>query len=145
MEYFPKIFSENKTKRDKELSSRAYHYCQFHVKNRELCWNRALGEHQQIDCFDEELAEKKCLASQLCPDIYNKFYTYTECHLWAAAFRKKDDIRYLDARNRIDKDPAMSRMCRDMGYELSNKMSQYSKYREEALEGESYLKKEGQN
>jgi hypothetical protein len=143
MEHLTKIFSGNKKKQEEELSSEAYYHCQDHIRNRQLCWNKTLDEKNKSDCFDEELAEKKCLASRVCPELYKKFYEYTECHLWAAAFRKAEDNKYIEARDRINKDPAMSNMCRNMGYELSNEISKYSRYREEALEGESYLNKEG--
>ena len=123
------------------LAQKAYSECSKYIEIREKCWNKFEDGDKNENCFDEELAEKKCLASNLCPDLYKRFYEYSECHLWAAAFRKRNDNRYIEARERIDNDRAMSNMCRDLSHELSKELSHYSQYRPEALEGQSFLKK----
>ena len=139
-------FKKKKKKSEAEIASnfqKAYHECQDLAVSRQNCWNASLeGKHTE-DCLVEELAEKKCLTSQLCPTLYRNFYEYTECHLWAEAFAHKNDTRYVEARAKISNDRAMSYMCREIVQDLSKEMSKYSRYRLEALEGESFLKKEG--
>ena len=136
-----KFFTGNDMAEKEKRAEKAYSECSKYIENREQCWNKFENRSQNDNCFDEELAEKKCLASHLCPELYKKFYEYSECHLWAAAFRKRHDNRYMEARKRIDNDRAMSNMCRELGHELSKELSNYSKYRPEAFEGQSFLKK----
>ena len=106
------FFGELKEKGDEELAKKAFRECQDYTAKRDRCWNTLAEENRNQDCFQEELAEKKCLALCLCPELYKKFYEYTECHLWAAAFRNKDDVRYIEARNKINNNPDMATMCR---------------------------------
>ena len=137
------LFGELKGKDDEELAKKAFHECHDYIVKRERCWNTLTEENRNQECFPEELEEKKCLALCLCPELYKKFYEYTECHLWAAAFRNKNDVRYMEARNKINNNPAMATMCREMGHDLTSTISRYTRFRPEALEGESFLKKEG--
>ena len=137
------FFGELKEKGDEELAKKAFHECHDYTVKRERCWNTLTEENRNQECFPEELEEKKCLALCLCPELYKKFYEYTECHLWAAAFRNKNDVRYMEARKKIDNNPAMATMCREMGHDLTSTISRYTRFRPEALEGESFLKKEG--
>ena len=137
------FYGEKKEKDDEELAKKAFHACHDYTVKRERCWNTLTEENRNQECFPEELEEKKCLALCLCPELYKKFYEYTECHLWAAAFRNKNDVRYMEARNKINNNPAMATMCREMGHDLTRTISRYTRFRPEALEGESFLKKEG--
>ena len=119
----------------------AYIECKDLVFKRQDCWNNSTeGKHTE-ECFVEELAEKRCLTSHLCPDLYRKFYEYTDCHLWAEAFAHKNEEQYIDARAKISRDRVMSSMCRGIVQDLSKAMSKYSKYRSEILEDSPFLEK----
>ena len=135
-------FEEMKKKKDEKTSAQnAYIECKELVIQRQDCWNRfPEGKHTE-ECFVEELAEKRCLTSQLCPSLYRKFYEYTECHLWAEAFAHKNDEQYKEARARISSDRTMAYMCRGIVQDLSKAMSKYSKYRSEILESSPFLDK----
>ena len=130
-----------KKENKKAATQNAYNECKEYVIKRENCWNNSPDGKHTEDCFIEELAEKKCLSSHLCPIMYRKFYEYTDCHLWAEAFAHKNDERYWDARERINRDRTMQYMCREIVQDLSKEMSKYSKYRAEVLESSTFLKK----
>ena len=143
-EYFTTSPKQKKKAEKRQLTYlNAYDKCQDLVMKRKNCWNGSLEGKQTEDCLVEELAEKKCLASTLCPNLYKNFYEYTECHLWAEAFAHKDEKQYIEGRARINNDRAMVYMCREIVQDLAKEMSKYSKYRLESLEGELFLKKEG--
>ena len=128
--------SDNKT-----LAQNAYIECKDLVLKRQDCWNRSPeGKHTE-ECFVEELSEKRCLTSQLCPNLYRKFYEYTECHLWAEAFAHRNEEQYIEARARISSDRVMSNMCRGIVQDLGKAMSKYSKYRSEILEDSPFSDK----
>ena len=139
MDRISKVFTIHKEDDKERLANDAYSECSAYSASISQC-RKNMKESHNVDCFEEELAEKKCLASRLCPELYKKFYEYSECHLWAAAFRRKDDQRYIQARARIDNNRTMSKMCRELGHELTRELSNYSKYRPEASEGESWIK-----
>ena len=143
MDKLTKIVFGNTKNNEEMVASNAYFECKDYIVRRQNCWNQSSESKNTDSCFEEELAEKKCLSSRLCPDLYKKFYEYTECHLWAGAFRNKNDQRYVEARARIESDRALVNMCRDMGHDLTKEISKYSRYRPEASAGESFLKKEG--
>ena len=126
---------------NKTLAQNAYIECKDLVVKRQDCWdNSPDGKHTE-DCFVEELAEKRCLTSHLCPSIYRKFYEYTECHLWAEAFAHKDEEKYKEARARISSDRTMAYMCRGIVQDLSKAMAKYSGYRDEIVTSSAFLDK----
>ena len=145
MDHFSKLLTGNAKYEEEFRANKAYAECNNYIEKREQCWNNSQSESKNADCFEEELAEKKCLASHLCPELYKKFYEYSECHLWAAAFRKKNNDMYIEARSRINSDPALSKMCRELGLELSKDLSNYSQYRTEASEGNTYIENSYRN
>ena len=130
-----------KKKNDKVATQNAYNDYKEYVVKRQNCWNSSPDGKHTEECYVEELAEKRCLSSHLCPIMYRKFYEYTDCHLWAEAFAHKNDEQYSKARTRISGDRTMMYMCREIVQDLSKEMSKYSKYREEVLNSASFLKK----
>ena len=140
MDGISKFFTSHDKSEEEKRANKAYSECNRYIVIRERCWDNSENKSSKADCFEEELAEKKCLASHLCPNLYKKFYEYSECHLWAAAGRKINDNRYIEARARVNSDRAMANMCRELGLELVKELSNYSQYRPEASEGKSFLK-----
>ena len=129
---------KDKEKIRKLATEKAYNECKNFVMIRQNCWDMSPDGKHTEDCFIEELAEKRCLSSHLCPSLYRKFYEYTDCHLWAEFFAHKNDERYLKARERINSDRIMKYMCREIVQDLSKEMSKFSKYRDEVLESASF-------
>lgn len=82
-------------------TSAAKRRCEAETKKREFCYKQSTHDKGGEDCLVEELQEKRCLSSVLCPKEATAFYGKDEkskalCSLWAEAFAFTRDNSSVD-------------------------------------------------
>ena len=75
------------------MAQQASRVCSNFINARDLCWKKSKDGRNGEDCLVEELREKRCLSSILCPTEAKLFYGDSQyedekapCSLWAEAF-----------------------------------------------------------
>ena len=98
--------------------------CADVVRLRKECWERSLQGIHGEECIREELKEKRCLATHLCPSKAKKFYHRKngECSKWAEAFAFGSN----PVQREVQKDPAKKKYCRKVVMNLSKCMAKYT-------------------
>ena len=101
-------------------------------------WN---GTKDTENCLIEELQEKRCLASQICPANAEAFYGSiqgivgkAQCSLWAEAFAfrsvdgtvtQEEVTRHQTARDIVTKSTKMHKECRAITMDLAKCLAKY--------------------
>lgn len=101
-------------------------HCADVVRLRKECWARSLQGIHGEECIREELKEKRCLATHLCPTNAKRFYQNNngQCSLWAEAFAFGPN----DVQRAVSKDRIKMKKCRKIVMDLSKCMSKYTQY-----------------
>jgi hypothetical protein len=101
-------------------------HCVDVIRRRKECWDRSLEGKQGEECIREELKEKRCLSSYLCPSQSKNFYVSKqgECSKWAEAFAFGPN----DTQRTVLNDRKKMKHCRKVVHKLSKCMSKYSSY-----------------
>lgn len=101
-------------------------HCADVVRLRKECWERSLQGIHGEECIREELKEKRCLATHLCPTNAKRFYQNNngQCSLWAEAFAFGPN----DVQRAVSKDRTKMKKCRKIVMDLSKCMSKYTQY-----------------
>lgn len=114
-------------------------HCALETQKREFCYKQSLHDKGGEDCLVEELQEKRCFSSKLCPKESRAFYGRDDnskavCSLWAEAFAYTRDDHPVDFETRqlheqgksfIDADRSKQSKCRAVLHDLAKCMHSF--------------------